>query len=209
MEKQKQTTTWKQRMQEWKARLEHFNVQLHLGAKETADAFEDQKKQLRDWVRTAQKQVERSKIFGEEKTKELKTKFEELRVQAALGKAETIDALQEQQKKLSLSMQQVKKEVDHSLKKAAEKEGELESNLKEKVEDFKTRFDLMRLRSHLAQMNAEDAWSEKKKDLSAKLQQIKHQLEESKATGEEKWKGFSSEMSAAWKHFVKAIDEAL
>ncbi len=200
--------TWQQRLQNWKSKLEHFNVQLNLGAKEVAEAFEEQKKEVRDWVHTAQKQVEQSQVFGEEKTRELKTKLEELRVQAALGKAETRDTLEEQQQKIGQSMQHLKKDVELSLQKAAEKEGELEGQLKESVSNFKTRFDLMRLRSHLAQMDAEDTWNEKKKDLSTKLQQMKHKLDEGKITSQEKWKGFSTEMGEAWKHFVKAVDEA-
>ncbi|HKK88843.1 MAG TPA: hypothetical protein VJ917_08330 [Saprospiraceae bacterium] len=200
--------TWQERLKDWKAKLEHFNVQLHLGAKEAADAFEEQKKHLKDWIHTAEKQVEKSKVFSEEKTQELKTKLEELRVQAALGRAESRDALVEQQKKISHSMQHLKKDVESTLNKTKEKESELENKLKENVEDFKTKFDLMRLRSHLAQMDAEDAWDKKKKDLSVKLQQMTHKLEKGKEAGAEKWKGFSSEMGEAWNHFVKAIDEA-
>jgi hypothetical protein len=200
--------SWQDRMDEWKAKIEHLNVQLHLGAKEAGDIFEEQKKQLADWIHKAKKQIKDSKLISEEKTQELRTKLDELRVQAALGKAEGRDAIQEQQKKISLSMKQFRDDVEKTISIATEKEGQLEEDLKEGINDFKTRFDLFRLRSHLAQMDAEDLWNNKRKDLSSRLHNLKVTLEKEKESGSKKWKGFSKEMGEAWKHFVNAIDEA-
>lgn len=191
-----------QRLQQLRASAEHLNVQLHLGAAEARDEFEVQKKKLAELVDTAQ---EKLKDFEEEKTQKLKTTIDELRVQAALGKAETEDALEEQAKKINKGLHQVKQDLSKTAHKAEGKASHLVDETKHQFDDIHTRLDLIRLRTHLGKKEVEQTWDEKKKELSHKLHEFNQKLEKGKDVAEDKWEHFADEISVAWDHLKKAF----
>ncbi len=193
------------KLNQLKASAEHLNVQLHLGAAEAKDEFEEQKKNLAKLVDTAQEKLGNVIDAGEEKAKNLKTTIDELRVQAALGRAETEDVLEDQAKKINKGLNQLKKGLANTADKAEHKAESFADETKHQIEDMHTRFDLLRLRTHLGKKEAEKAWDEKKKELSEKLHEFNQKLEKGKDVAEDKWEHFADEMSEAWDHLKKAF----
>jgi hypothetical protein len=195
----------KEKLSDWKASLGHLNVQLHLGKKEARDEFEKQKKNLADWIDTAGEKLHNAKHISKEKALQLKAAIEELRVQAALGRAETEDALNKQQENLNKGIHNLKYKIAETYKTTKEEIDDFTDKAHDKLEDFHTRFDLFKIHAHLAKMDAGETWDKKKKELSVKLHNLNTKLEESKEVSSEKWVKFSEEMSEAWSHFRNAF----
>ena len=193
------------RLERWKSELEHLNMQLHLGRAEAKEAFEKQKGELREWVDEAGEWMDDVKEDGAEKMTDAKRKLEELRVQAALGRADTIDALHEEQKELSQKMHDMKYSLEHAYQEVKEDAGDLSEDIGYKFEDLKTRFDMFWLHTSLGAMEAGDAWERRKKDISSDLHELKLKLEKGKDVAEDRWDNFSKEMTEAWRHFIGAF----
>lgn len=193
------------KLEEWKAKLEHLQVQLHLGIEDAKDEFEKQKKQLEDWLNSTKHKLSDIKDITKDKATNVKSGLEELRLQAALGKAETEQAFQEQREKMSHKIHDLKHKVNEAYYESEGNAKEMLDEAGEKLEDFHTRFDLFRLQAHLGKMEAEDAWKSRKVDISNKMEELKTKLEKGKEVSSEKWDHFSTEMSEAWKHVKKAI----
>jgi hypothetical protein len=188
-----------------KSQAEQLNLQLHLGVKEAKESFEDQKKEIVKWADSAKKQLEGMKELGNEKMTELKTLLEELQVQAALGKAETQEAFEKQQKIISQKIQELKTGIGKANKSASEKAKEFSENFEEKVDGFQERFDLFRLQFHLGKAEAKELWEQKKKDLDEELQSLDKKLEKAKSEAGEYWDNFEDEITKSWKHLKNAF----
>ena len=196
----------KEKLEQWKSQAEQLNLQMHLGAAEARDEFERQKKELKNWLHETDQEIENLEKEGKHQYIELRRKIDELRVQAALGKAEAEDSLKEQQRNLARGIHGVKHELNQAVEKSDEIGSEVMEGLEDGIDHFRTRFDLFRLQLNLGASEAKDYWEEKKKTLSGKLHEINNKMEEAADKAEDKWEGFSEEMSHAWKHFRKAFE---
>lgn len=193
------------KLEAWKSQVEHMNVQLHLGGLEAKEEFETQKKAVGRWLHSLEDDLSKAKGISEEKAKDLKTAFEELRVQAALGKAETEEMLKEQQKNLNSTIHTVQNRLKHLYSVSTDRAAELSQEADHTLEDFHMRFDLLKLQLHLGKEESKDLWEEKKKELSGKLKQLDEHLEKGAHVASEKWDGFSTEIGEAWKHIKSAF----
>ena len=203
--KEKLKVRIQEKLTNWKNSAEHLHVQLHLGAEEAKDEFEKQKRNLDDWIEIQSKKLQGVKDISLEKATQIKTAMEELRVQAALGKAETEDALKEQQTKLSNGIHNLKLLINKNYSKVKGNTTDVIEEINETLDDYHTRFDLFRLQTHLAKMDANESWNEKKKEISAKLNDLGRRIEREKEKASERLDDFSDEMSEAWNHIRKAF----
>lgn len=201
----KMKTKIQNRLDALKAKAEHLNVQLHLGAAEAKDEFEKQKKNLKVLVDNVQDRLKDVKDLGEDKATNLKATIEELRVQAALGKADTADALDDQAKKINKGIHSLKQQLSKSAHKAEETAHHITEDTKEQLDDLHTQVDLMRLRAHLGKMEASDTWDEKKKEIKHKLNDFNQKLDQGKDLAEDRWEHFSEEIAEAWSHVKNAF----
>lgn len=195
----------KKRSKDLKAYVEKLNVQLHLGAAEAKDEFENQKRNIREWTHTTRQNLSEYGEKSEEKVKQLQSKIDELRVQAELGKAETEEVLQDQQKKIRMLIHEVEVEAKALYNTSEGKLNELSSDIRNEVDYLKTSFDLFKLRLAYAKTETKEAWEAKKKEIVAELNELKNKIEEEKSTLSENWNKFKSEMSESAKHFKKAF----
>ena len=197
-----------EKLTEWKSRAEHLNVQLHLGAQESRDAFEKQKIKLKSWADEASHKLKEYEKENPEKALALKSSLEELRLQIALGKAETKDALDEQQKIISLGIQDFQKKVETHTDATDLKIKEFAEFSSDQLDDFKTSFDLFKLHLHFGKSDLKNEWEEKKLDIADKLDELKTKLEQKSEESSADWDDFSSEMSAAWEHVQSAFKKS-
>lgn len=195
----------KAKLNEWKAKVEELNLQLHLGKDEARDEFEKQKKNLRDWLNQAEHKIQNSKKLSEDTIRDFKNRMEELRVQASLGVAESKDALKEQQDKLNKGIRSLRSRFEEAYDDVSEEIEDMSEEARERLDDYHTRFDLFRLQMHLGREDAKDEWERRKKDLSVKLREIDAKVDRAAKEGSEKLDNFRSEISEAWGHFRKAF----
>lgn len=188
----------------WKATAEELQLQLHLGSKELGDKFEDQKKEILHWS-----QDTREKLEGEVGTAatELRAKLERLELQAALGKAETKEAIQEQRKKMAALVSEAHESSTHLLGDSKKNLGELAAKANTKLDEWHTKFDLLRLHISLGAAEASDEWKEKKEDLKESLHKLESKLDDLSEDSEESWSNFKGEIAEAWTHVKKAFSK--
>ena len=115
--------TEQKKLNDWKSLAESLNVLLHLEASEIKYEFENQKKNLSVWLESVNDSLHNVKDLSEEKAQKLKSSIDMLRVQAALGEAETEDALKEQQQKISNGIQQLQMNITDAYDSSKEKIG--------------------------------------------------------------------------------------
>lgn len=198
--------TVKSYLEDAKSIVEGLNLQLHLGKAEAEKAFEEQKASLRDWTVKMSSRVEAAKEINKEQTERIQAALEELRLQAALGKATTQDVLREQQKELKKRMELLRSDIDIVFETSKEQSDDLLEDLSLKLHDYQTKFDIFRLQLQLAKMDGEEALEKRKKEAAIKLKEFQKEVEKRAEEASGKFEHFSKEMTHAWKHVRKAFD---
>mgnify|MGYP000713552359 CR=1 FL=1 len=193
-------------LEEAKSVLESLNVQLYLGKADAEKAFEEQKASLRDWSIKMQSRVDIAKDLNKEQAQKIKVALEELRVQAALGKATTDDMLKEQQKELKKRMEILRSDIDLVFQTSKEHSDDLLEDLSLRLHDYQVKFDIFKLQLQLAKMEGEVELEKRKKEASKQLKELQNELEKRAEEASGKLEHFSKEMSHAWKHVRKAFD---
>lgn len=197
--------TVKERLDEWKGMAENLQVQMHLGKADAEKEFEAQKKKLAEWSSKMSERVEAAKEINEENTKRVKTSLEELRVQAALGKADTEELLKQQQKELKQRMEKLRNDLDEVFETTKETSDDLLEDLSLRLHDYQVKFDIFKIQLHLAKAETEQEWEKRRKEAEQRLAKLRSDLEERTEEASERWEHFSSEMSDAWKHVRSAF----
>jgi hypothetical protein len=198
--------TVKDYLEDLKSTVERLNVQMHLGKADAEKAFEEQKANLRDWTMKMKSRVDEAEELSNEQSEKLKIALEELRLQAALGKATTKDMLKDQQHELKTRMEKLRSDLDIVFETSKEQSDELLEELSLRLHDYQVKFDIFKLQLQLAKMEGEQELDKRKKEASIKLQELQKDFEKRAEEASGKWENFSGEMSQAWKHVRKAFD---
>jgi CII-binding regulator of phage lambda lysogenization HflD len=194
-----------EKVNNWKSLVESWSAVLHLEAKEVKYEFENQKKNLSIWLESVNDSLHYIKGFSKKKAQKLKSSIDMLRVQAALGEAETEDALKEQQQKISDGIQQLQKDIADAYDSSQEKIGNFAWEAVDILDDFHTRFDVFRLQLYLGKEEAKEGWEQKKKEISKKLHEINVKIAKGYDNRAENWDHFSDEITEAWKHIKNSF----
>ena len=80
--------------------LEELQVQVALGKADAKDKYVGAKKRYNEFLHRAKLHLDKTEKISKEKIDLFKVAFDELRLELALGKAETKDFLEEQKKKI-------------------------------------------------------------------------------------------------------------
>jgi hypothetical protein len=183
------------KINDWESLVDQLQVQVDKGTEEVKEEFENQKKNLSAWLDTLREKMDEAKEIGGEKAQQVKIKWEELRVQAALAKAETEDEVEAQQKNIALGIHELKHEFSQVREASKEKIEDVKEDVEDKLEDYQTRFDLFRLQMHLGKAEKEEEWEEKKGKLNERLSQLKSRLQEKREDIGDNWEEFHKDIS--------------
>ncbi len=194
-----------EKIEAWKKEVEQLKNQLQHNTEEAKQSFENQKEKLVEWTEEMKEKFERAEEIGEEKTKAIKGNLENIRVQAALGKMDSADALHDQQKKIRSSMQELKRTFSKMEVGATENAKALLDKSSQKLERFQNKFEMHRLQLVDTKEGVIETWQDRKDDISLRLQKLSNILEESKEEAIERWEDFSQEMTEAWVHLRNAF----
>jgi len=195
----------KEKLQDWKKQAEELRLQAHLGKMEAEDAFEERKKELKNWVEDRRSDIDRMESSGSERLTEMRQDLEELRLQLALGKAEGRDAILAQQKNIQDKLRKLNENISSYSRTAKENTKDWAEKSSDKLEQFRMKFDLFRLQFHLGVKEGNDIWDEKKEDLSKAVSKFRARVDQLENKTGDKWDNFKSEISEAWDHFKKAF----
>jgi F0F1-type ATP synthase membrane subunit b/b' len=198
-------STIKEKINESIAFLENLNLQFQLGKNEMEDEFEKQKHSLKSWVNSAEEAMKES---GKEQIDGIKASFEGLKVQLALGKAETKDELKEQQKNISKELHDLDVKLSSTYENSSDTVDEFYATAKHKMSHYKTQFELFKLQLHLGKKESEENWKDKKSKFSKTLHELKVKVDSQKEEGSKELKHFTAEISNAWDHFKKAFSDS-
>lgn len=198
--------TIKEHLEALKTTVEGLNVQLHLGKADAEKAFEEQKANLRDWTVKMSSRLDEAKELNKDQLAKIRQTLEELRVQAALGKATSEDLLREQQKELKKRLEQLRSDIDLVFGTGKEHSDAFLEELSLRLHDYQVKFDIFKLQLQLAKMEGEQEWENRRKEAEIKLQEFQKDLEKRAEEASGKLENFSKEMSQAWKHVRKAFD---
>ena len=197
--------TASRKLDKLKGQVEYLNMKMHLGVMEAQEEYESQKKNLKSWINTTEEQLNNLEDVSKNKVKAIRTSLEELRVQAALGKAETEEAFREQQKNIESKMNEIRQQASQLYNTSSDKAKAIASDIESQVDAYHTRFDLLKLRMRLGAADAGDLWESKKKEFASRLNEISNKLNDAKGDASEKWNNMSGELSESWKHFKSAF----
>lgn len=186
-------------LEDWSKELDDLEVQISLGEEEIVAAYEKQKAAFTEFVNESKAKI--SDLASNEHVQKLRGKFEALQVQLALGKAESLEAYEEQKNRLGEAIQETKEEYETYMSSLGDKKEELSGNLSGKLEQFKTKMDLFHLQFALGTAEAKDELKEKQQELAATLATIRTKIEEKKEAAEETWEEFTEEVSEAFDEF--------
>jgi hypothetical protein len=173
------TDNMKQFMADWQKRMEEMQSQFSAGKIDAVEAFEKQKEQYRETLLKVKENLDKGSDMAEEKLTEMKTKLEELRLQLSLGKADGMDAFEEQKKKIELAMHEfyilVKSNFNSSFVKGLEM-------YDQQADAFKTSLEIVKLQFSLAKMDAKDEMEDKQKAIHDKMIELNQQFQQIQTT---------------------------
>ena len=188
----------KERIKAWKARFEELEVQLNLGEKEAETRVEEGKRKFQHFINATKVKFPNFWLTKEDVQKHLTSQLDELKVQVDLGSKEARDRFEDARKDL-------KKSIDRLQEKYAESklngDGKLEDFLKQLDKEsleFKTKLDIFWLHLNLAKADAADEFEVRRKELKAKLRDLKSKLDEAVKGNAEKWNDFTKEFKEAF-----------
>jgi cytochrome c556 len=193
-------------LQNWQTRLEELRLQLALGEMDAADEFEELKKRYRKHFESFRKKLD--EMEDSELVTELKTTLEKLRLQLALGRAESKDAFDEQKAKLKRLMARLR---GQARKMAKEHEGELKEwneLLDDVMEHLSMHLDILRLQFHLGKAEAREKIREKRKEMEERMKKLNDRLEKLAAAGKEKWDEIYKDLSSMYNDFRSNMKES-
>lgn len=197
--------TFEQLLNDWRTRFDEMKVQWNLGKMDAAEAFEEQKKQLKAFIGQVKETLDKGAGLAEEQAKELRTRLEELNVQLHLGKAETMEAFEAQRKKIEPALDNL-----YSAAKQAYQTGYRQvMDLFDTQSDwFRTNLEIMQLRYSLARMEARDEADELRKKLDARLAELSEHSrkwqEQVKGNAEE-WTAIARENLEKFREWLKGL----
>lgn len=196
-----------EQIKDGKTFIDELKLQLHLGKSEAKDEFEKQKENLVHWVtKTSVKLSELKDVRSKELT-ELRTKLDELQVQATLGKAETEDTIREQQKMISSKLNEINTKMKGVYDHSSDEVEQMYAEVFKEVTKYRAKFDVFRLQFHLGKEELKDKWNTKKDEFVTELENLKEKMENEKEEAKDTWDHFSTELNKSWEHLTSAFSK--
>ncbi len=174
--------------------MEEFQVKADKGIVEAKDKYEEIKKKFNLFIEDSESKIK----AGKEKIDDINTKFDELRVQLALGKAETIETFMEQKKQLLLTLHELEVKI-----KTNETLSRMYAFVLIEIEKFKVQLEVLEQKFDKRKEEAKISFEKGKQEFNQFIDRFK--VKYSKKKEETKWEHFQSEISEAFTHFKLAF----
>lgn len=177
--------------------MEEFKVNADKGIAEAKDKYEEIKKKFDLFIQDSESKIK----AGKEKIDDINAKFDELRVQLALGKAETIEVFIKQKKQLLLTLHELEVKI-----KTNETLSRMYAFVLIEIEKFKVQLEVLEQKFDHGKEEAKISFVKGKQEFNQFIDRLK--LKYSKKKEETKWEHFQSEISEAFTHLKHAFTAA-
>lgn len=172
----------KDKLNSIKSEIEALEVQLALGKAEAVKEFESQKAAFNQKLDEAKVLVDELAEKGKGKVGELKTYMEELQVQLALGKAESVEVYKEQEHKMQEALTafraKAKETFEETSQEGETKVKELMSLVEVQSGEFKTKMDMYRVQLALGEKEAREELEKLRKEFITNAREIGAKIDE-------------------------------
>lgn len=200
MEKENTFVRIENKLQHMRTELDEFRLQLALGKAEVIDKFEEVKHTFKDYVNSFDEKIAQFRNKSEVPYLKIRQKIDELRVQLALGKAEGKDAFEKQRKIISEQLQELENLIQNE-----DLGEELEIALKEEMEKFRIKMEMLRVKVTLGKYEFKDNWDRNKNEFNNKIAEWRKKTEDIANRGKIKINLFGTEVAEAFYHLKKAF----
>ena len=176
--------------------LEEFQGKADKGRVEVMERYEDAKKKFKTIVEDAKTSIE----AGQKKYEEINTKLDELRVQLALGKAETKEAFLAQKKKILKALNELEMKI-----KTNEVLTRMYAFMLVEIEKFKVQLEILEPKFEKGKEYAKTSFEKGKKEFEEFIDKLNIKM--GRKDEETQWEHFQSEISEAFSHFKNAFSK--
>ena len=194
------------RLDKLQVRAEAMESQLSAARDDAVSRLEQQKQAYRGVLDRVGNEIDESKEIAAEVKQDLQAAFDHAQVQLALGKAETRDAVEEQQKKIKGAVAELEATVDRNL-------SELDETIVEKMiaeaDRLDAEFEAMEMRLEAEKEGIELQLAEKKSAVEAKIQAFKNELTEKKETAGDKLDTFEADLKEGFNQISEGFRNLL
>lgn len=159
------------------------------------------KKSLQAALVKVQEKLKSYKNLTEDQVRQLKTKFEELQVDLALGKADTVQKIKEEKQKTMTHLNELEHKIDQFLK---EKSTELTEQMLQASDKLDADFIAMEVSFNMQSQKAKENLRNKKEELLKQIRVFKRKLVEIRESDIQKSSQFDQEFTQG----LKAIKNA-
>jgi hypothetical protein len=188
-----------EKLAQLKTLFEEMEVQLSLGKSEAKDLYEREKKNFNAFVNEQKARFKKEEQIVEEKWNTLREKFEALEVQLAKDTPDGKEAFDEIKNATLRSIYELEKEIRDSY-------GDIGTNLKENLDQFKAKLDNYRIQLALSEFGDQAESDKRRAELQATLEEILARMRK-EAEDANKLDDFAKEMSSSLEHMKKAFSD--
>jgi len=176
--------------------LDELRLKISLGKMNGADLFEDIKKELRESFHEISNEV---KGEGKEVAESVRGNVEELQLQLALGKAEALDAYEEQKKKIGEAIQMLEQNVRDSRNVLS---ADAKIKIQNELEKFRLKMEILQIRYELGRLDLKDNVETKKQKFKKEFDEL---LTNVKEESSEKMEEYGTNLKNAYDALRKSL----
>jgi len=189
----------------WDARLDAWEAQLEHGRDEAMERLAAGRKRLADASQRVEEQLEDAADLSAEAAQDIREDLEALRVQLALGEAETRDAYREQRKKLRHALSEAEAKLAVIEHRAEDRlAGEMERFVKA-ADRLQAEFEAAELQFALAKAEARDALGEKREELRSRLGKLRERLRAARGRAGDRLEDLEEELTEGVGAYREAV----
>ncbi len=197
------------RLDQWEASATAMEAQLKLSKEQAIEEVEVRKKRLNETLEGFKSEIVKAKGLADQKKTEIQARFDELRLQLALGKAKARDSFDAQKEKIQHSIAKLEATVDRELEAAGEA---IHDSLRKAAKEFikaaiRLEADMESVAIQLEEKtdSARDRLEHEKRALIEQIKRYKQRIEEKKKMRKDKAAAFEKELSNGMSQIKQAF----
>jgi len=178
--------------------IDELRLKIALGKMNGADLFEEIKKELKTVFHELSTEV---KSEGQEITESIVSKIENLQLQLALGKAEALDAYEDQKSKINKSIDELEVQVRDTRSRLS-----YDSRIKiqNELEKFRLKMEVLQIRYELGRLDLKDNVESKKQKFKKEFDYL---LETMKEESSDKIEEYGKNLREAYDSLRKSLQD--
>ncbi|MCB0431433.1 MAG: hypothetical protein H6585_10280 [Flavobacteriales bacterium] len=188
-----------ERIEKAQAELEELRVQLALGKADALEKYDEARKKLNHYLAEVKVQLDKGSEAVSGKWDALRTRLAELKDKLEDTRTASRENFDRQKEKLDNTLESLAKAIREV------PVTETTARLKDEVEKFKVKTEILRVRLHLGKLEAEETMQAQKKKLTTKMSEVRASFQNKKEDFTGKWDAFSDEMEQAYAHIKQAF----